>query len=149
MFSYATSGSCFVFSSVSSFLDSRLLTCCPLVTGSETNLSATRPRASRLSCSAYSLRWSHSFLATPLLIRSIHNYLQGSLQDMYEQWKHIQFTSRETDAKSHAKRTHNLAKAQLQNAARIPKVRCYRTIQMVQCIVPDATSNLTHFLAGV
>ena len=141
MFSYAISGSCFVFSSISSFPDSRLLTCCPLVPCFETNLSATRPRASRLSCSACSLRWSHSFLATPSLVRSIHNHLQGSLQDMHEQWKHIQFTSKETNAKSHAKRTHSLAKAQLQNAARIPKVRCYTASQVVHYKCPSTTST--------
>ena len=45
-----------VFFFVSSPTDLRLLTCCPLVPCFETNLSATRPRASRLSCSAYSLR---------------------------------------------------------------------------------------------
>ena len=54
---------------------------------------------------------------------------------MREQWKHIQITSRETDAESHAKRTQCLAKAQLQNVARIPKVRCYTIIQVVYNIM--------------
>ena len=54
---------------------------------------------------------------------------------MHEQWKHIQFTSRETDAESHTKRTHCLTKTQLQNAARIPKVRCYTIIQVVYNIM--------------
>ena len=46
-------------------------------------VSGARPQVPRLSCSACSLQWSHSFLVTSSLVRSILEYLQGSSHDMH------------------------------------------------------------------
>ena len=105
------------------------------------------PKIPRRSCSLRSCRLSHTFWRLSKMFRQIFNNLQASLQDTYNNRQHT-IAQAGGETHSHAN-THAAARCCSHTGENFPNNVYYRTIQMVQCIAPDAASNLTHYLAGV